>query len=131
MARTVTGLLYMPALPPVQVTVEDTLKAFQALLGDCYVERIVLEWRSQDRGIALWCDEEGLLKDLPFNLWAGGPHYLGAPIHGPAFVCGLRRVYSPEPDEVSVDLSPSELVQWSALDRSPRRELVLKSGGVT
>lgn len=42
-----------------------TLADLKHLLGDCYVELVPIEWRG--KAAQMFIDEEGKLKNLPFN----------------------------------------------------------------
>lgn len=55
---------------PEQVTVPNTLEAFQDLVGG-YIECVTID------DFCVVCDEEGLLKNLPFNCIVHGNPFVG------------------------------------------------------
>lgn len=67
---------------PVIEDIPDTLEAMQGLV-DGYLEHVTLP-----QGLSLWCNEEGLLKGMPFNRYM-----YGIPIAGDFF---LTRANGPE-----------------------------------
>lgn len=81
--RLLRVLFFPVGEPPRFEEIEDTLEAIHRLLGVSCMGNIFL-----DRGVALVHDDEFLLNGSPPNLWAEGPSYLGAPIHGRCFLVG-------------------------------------------
>jgi len=59
--------------------IENTLEAMQAEVGG-YIEQVTV-----DRSCAIICNEEGLIKGLPYNTKLAGIHFLG-----PIFVVGTK-----------------------------------------
>jgi hypothetical protein len=111
MGSTIRVLHFPPGMPPTPVELDfgDSWDELSKLIGG-YVERVIL-----DNGIQLFCDEDGISKELPPNVWAEGPRYRGAPIVGPAVVVGYRTTSGGM--EVDRSLSDAEVERWSKLRR--------------
>lgn len=61
-----------PGHPAEVVTIENTLEAFQGLLDGGHLEAIRFGGT-----VHAYIDEEGKLKDLPFNFWFNGEQIVG------------------------------------------------------
>ena len=71
MKEQISVIVKNPGEAPEQVTVPNTLEAFQELVGG-YIEVFPV---ATDACIV--CNEEGLLRDLPFNCIAHGNPFVG------------------------------------------------------
>lgn len=112
------ALVFRVGQPPVVEDV-DGFRGIQLAVGG-YIERVVLvATRDMRKGVALWCDEDGISKGLTPNVYAIGELYAGGVIHGTAVVIGFGRtkVGTAEEDEVEVDLTAEEIARWGGLPR--------------
>ncbi|MBQ9027419.1 MAG: DUF3846 domain-containing protein [Lachnospiraceae bacterium] len=73
--------------------IPNTLKAFQDAVGG-YIETV--SYRLQKKPILVICNEEGLLRGLPYNC-----HIQGQPYVGPIVICGVD---GPEFTDVPITL---------------------------
>ena len=92
-----------------EVTIPNTLKALQETVGG-YIETVTL-----DNGVVLICNEEGKLRDMPYNFTARklidnnafGNLYGQFPIFGTVIACGA--------DEDEFADIPIDFNEWKAL----------------
>jgi len=92
-----------------EATIPNTLKALREAVGG-YIEMVTL-----DNGVVLICNEEGKLRDMPYNLTARklininafGSLYGRFPIFGTIIACGA------EEDQLA-DI-PIDFNEWKAL----------------
>ena len=71
--ETITGLYKLPGKKPEARVIPNTLEALQELVGG-YIEAINLF-----PNIVVIVNEEGVLKDMPFNMYLAG-HWLRGPV---------------------------------------------------
>jgi len=90
-------LIFEPGKHPRAADIEHTLEEMQKIVGG-YIQAIY-PWREP---AALVCDDEGLLKEYPFNRRIGDEHM----IFGTFFICGLDT-------ENFTDLSPELMRKYS------------------
>lgn len=86
--------------------ISDSLKNLQATVGG-YIETVTL-----DNGVVLICNEEGMIRNLPYNftlrrLINHGVLYGSNPIFGTVIACGAN---GDEFDDIPIDFD-----EWKAL----------------
>lgn len=102
-------LIVEPGKHPRVENITHTLRTLQSLVGG-YIQAIY-PW---DVPAALVCDEEGLLKEYPFNRMAGGEA-----IFGTFFICGLNEEdFTDLPDDL-IERFSDELHDPQILVRTP------------
>lgn len=74
MSKKIKVIKFPVGSDPMVVEIDDSLEAMQAVVGG-YLEVVVVD------GLDLWCNEEGLIDDMPFNRLMGGHA-----IHGDFFL---------------------------------------------
>ena len=87
-----------------ETTIPNTLRALQEAVGG-YIETVTL-----DNGAVLICNEEGKIRDMPYNFTHRqmlGAIPLQYPIFGTVIVCGIAE---DEFDDVPIDFN-----EWKAL----------------
>lgn len=96
-----------------EATIPNTLKALQETVGG-YIETVTL-----DNGVVLICNEEGAIRQLPYNFTLGRLHELAPddcimmrnPIFGTVVACGFK---GDELDDIPIDFNEwkSLLCEW-------------------
>jgi hypothetical protein len=102
-------LFFEPGKPPELRDIGSSLEAVRDAIGG-WIDLIRLE-----KDVALVCDDEGIPKGLAPNLYAVGPIYRGAFIHGPCFVSGYRMDHD---GGDLADLSPKAAELYARLPRA-------------
>ena len=87
-----------------EATIPNTLKALQETVGG-YIETVTL-----DNGLVLICNEEGKIRDMPYNFTLRRIHGI-IPIHNPIF--GTVIACGADGDEFA-DI-PIDFNEWKAL----------------
>lgn len=87
-----------------ETTIPNTLKALQEAVGG-YIETVTL-----DNGVVLICNEEGKLRDMPYNFTLRRIYGI-IPIHNPIF--GTVIVCGAEEDQFA-DI-PIDFNEWKAM----------------
>ena len=104
-------LLIEPGKSPVPATIESTLKAIQSAVGGC-IEAVY----PFEEPIALICNEEGKLQNLPPN------RLLRHPETGMVYdvICGTFFLCSAPPDSEHFEsLSPKQIARYTAYFNRP------------
>lgn len=90
--NTIQVFIKEPGLPPHSARIENTLENFQIHVGG-YIETL-----SIPNGVTLIFNEEGRIKDLPFNINVMKHHYINPtdyveapiPIYGTVIACSTK-----------------------------------------
>src|SRR4051794_16323814 len=91
-------LVYEPGKAPEERTIPNTLEAMKEVIGGGWLEGVYVG----PGGIYLMCDEDGKMKNLPYNRpFRGGDHLVGT-----VFITKVDK----EGDNIS--LLPSDIVYW-------------------
>lgn len=85
--------------PKVQ-EIASTLEAMQSVVGG-YIECLQLD-TEDDVGVDLWCNEEGLISDLPPNRLTDG----GTIIHGDFFIAASNE------EGETIGLTAAQISRW-------------------
>ena len=96
-------LIVEPGRHPREADIPHTTKAMQEVVGG-YIDAVYL-W---EEGVAFVCDDEGALKEVPFNRVLP----TGNPIFGNFFICGVE-------DDDFTDLPPDKIEKYKKLLYNP------------
>ena len=102
-ARFVKVLVYKVGEKPVVTEIADSLEGMQAVV-EGYVEHVRL-----GGGLDLWCNEDGISLQLPFNRTVEGHR-----IHGTYFVCRSQPAKDPEDGEEMADVTEADIAKAGA-----------------